>query len=80
MFYRRFPLLDRRPVWVALGLIFAGTVGNLLDRAMRGYVTDFLDTTYWPAFNVADSCLVIGEILLVLAILYAVRKSERGHA
>lgn len=78
--YHRFPLLDRRPIWVALGLIFAGTVGNLLDRALRGYVTDFLDTTYWPAFNVADSCIVVGVAVLVGAVIYLIRESESGHA
>ncbi len=80
LLYRRFPLLDRRPIWVSLGLIFAGTVGNLIDRAARGYVTDFLDATYWPAFNVADSCIVIGVIILVVSVLFIVRESERSGA
>ena len=52
-----------------LGLIFAGTVGNLIDRLARGYVTDFIDIGPWPTFNVADSSMVCGVILLALFIL-----------
>jgi signal peptidase II len=53
-----------------IGLIFGGAVGNLIDRAYRGEVVDFLDFYYsgyhWPAFNVADSCICIGVFLLIL--------------
>lgn len=55
---------------VALVLILAGAAGNLYDRLLYGYVTDFLDfyvgSYHWPAFNVADSALTVGAILLVL--------------
>ena len=50
-------------------LLLGGAAGNLLDRLLRGYVIDFLDvfvgTHHWPAFNVADSALSIGIILLL---------------
>jgi signal peptidase II len=60
---------------VALGLILGGALGNLADRAFRGDgffnggVIDFIDLQWWPVFNVADSCVVIGGILLVIVTL-----------
>ncbi|CAN5404220.1 signal peptidase II [soil metagenome] len=57
---------------IALSLIIAGAIGNLLDRVMHGYVVDFIQLHaadwYWPAFNVADSAICIGGFLLVLFI------------
>ena len=53
---------------VSLGLILGGAVGNLVDRLLRGNggaVIDFIDFKFWPTFNVADSCIVIGVVLLV---------------
>lgn len=54
----------------ALTLILAGAAGNLYDRLVYGYVTDFLDVFvgayHWPAFNVADSCITVGALLLLL--------------
>ena len=61
---------------VALGLVLGGAIGNLVDRALRdgggflqGAVVDFIDLQWWPVFNVADSCVVIGAILLVVVTL-----------
>lgn len=58
------------PTTVALALILGGTIGNLWDRMRYGMVTDFLEVHivhyHWPDFNVSDSCIVIGGILLVL--------------
>lgn len=54
---------------LALSLILGGALGNLVDRLIHGYVVDFLSfhlgTYYWPAFNVADSAITIGAILLI---------------
>ena len=54
----------------ALGLIIGGAVGNLIDRVNHGYVVDFIDVYYgdwhWPAFNLADSAITCGVILLVI--------------
>ena len=54
----------------ALGLIIGGAVGNLIDRINNGYVVDFIDVYYrdwhWPAFNLADSAITGGVILLVI--------------
>jgi len=49
-------------------LIFAGALGNIYDRIMLGYVVDFLDFHFWPVFNVADSSITIGAILIALSI------------
>ncbi len=61
----------------ALASILGGAVGNLIDRAILGHVVDFLDVYvrldgsewHWPAFNVADSAITIGVVLLIIAIL-----------
>lgn len=54
----------------ALGLIIGGAIGNLTDRIRHGYVVDFIDVYYqdwhWPAFNVADSAITCGVILLLI--------------
>jgi signal peptidase II len=54
---------------VALALILGGAIGNLIDRLMYGYVIDFLDVYYqdwhWPAFNIADSAITLGVILML---------------
>ena len=56
--------------YVALALILGGALGNLIDRAIYGHVIDFLDVYYqqhhWPAFNIADSAIFIGAILLII--------------
>jgi signal peptidase II len=54
---------------VSLSLILAGAMGNLVDRLFLGYVIDFLDFRIWPVFNVADSAITIGAILLGWSIL-----------
>jgi signal peptidase II len=58
---------------VAIGLIFGGAVGNLIDRARFGAVVDFVDVHWrgwhWPAFNVADSAITIGVALLALRLI-----------
>jgi signal peptidase II len=53
----------------ALSLIFAGALGNLIDRLFLGYVIDFLDFRIWPVFNIADSSITVGAILLGYSIL-----------
>jgi signal peptidase II len=58
---------------LAVGLIFGGAVGNLIDRARFGAVVDFIDAHWrgwhWPAFNVADSSISIGVVLLALQLI-----------
>ncbi len=67
--YRRFPVLDVPMGNFALGLVLGGTIGNLVDRLSRGYVTDFIDLGFWPAFNVADSAVTAGVIILGYGLL-----------
>jgi len=54
---------------ISLGLVLAGALGNLIDRVFCGYVIDFLDFRIWPVFNVADSAITVGAILLGWALL-----------
>lgn len=67
---RRHPLLP-----VALGLLVGGSVSNLVDRIRLGYVTDFIDFDYWPAFNLADTFIVAGVTLLFVSLVAADRTS-----
>ncbi len=73
----RKPCPDRR-FCVALGLILGGAVGNLIDRLLYGHVIDFLDFHFagwhWPAFNVADSAITIGALLLIVDSLFPARR------
>ena len=62
----------RTPVAVALGLILGGALGNLADRVaggtwFSGRVTDFIDLQVWPVFNLADTAIVIGAVLLAIS-------------
>jgi signal peptidase II len=68
----------RHPVLpVALGLVIGGSVSNLLDRVRLGHVTDFLDFKYWPAFNLADTFIVVGVAILLLALVSVDRDGAR---
>ena len=58
--HRDMPLL-----WLPVGLLLGGALGNLADRAREGAVIDFIDPVAWPAFNVADACIVVGVFLLL---------------
>ena len=69
---------SRHPVLpVALGLVIGGSVSNLTDRVRLGHVTDFLDFKYWPAFNLADTFIVVGVAALLLALVASDRNSSR---
>jgi signal peptidase II len=65
---RRHPVLP-----VALGLVLGGSVANLIDRVRLGHVTDFLDLVAWPAFNLADTFIVVGVAILFGALVLADR-------
>jgi signal peptidase II len=81
---------DQRYLQVALALVLGGAVGNALDRLLRGYVIDFIDwhwfdpywqrpSLHWPTFNVADSAISVGLVMLLLEMLF-VRKPARQEA
>jgi signal peptidase II len=58
----------RPTLWIAVGLIAGGAIGNLADRVRIGAVIDFIDPPFWPAFNLADAAIVAGVALLVLVL------------
>jgi signal peptidase II len=65
-----FALDPLRPgLWLAVGLITGGAVGNLADRVRTGAVTDFIDPPLWPAFNGADVAITVGAVVLVVIAL-----------
>ena len=65
----------RHPVLpVALGLLIGGSIANLIDRLRLGHVTDFLDLRFWPAFNLADTFIVVGVTILLAALVAAERE------
>jgi signal peptidase II len=71
--YRYIP----EPSWlliVCLGLQMGGAVGNLIDRIRVGYVVDFIDLTFWPVFNVADSAICVGVAGLAYSVLFPPRR------
>lgn len=67
-------LFSRNParpwMWVAVGLLAGGAIGNLVDRVRLGHVTDFIDLPPWPPFNLADVAITFGVILLVILYLF----------
>ena len=67
---------------VAATLVLAGGIGNLIDRVALGYVTDMFQTTFmdFAVFNVADSCLTIGVVLLVIYVLFCYDKLHKKEA
>jgi signal peptidase II len=77
----RLPAASRLPR-LALALIIGGALGNLIDRVRLGYVIDYVDVYWgrhhWPAFNVADSCITIGVVLLVADMLRHPRSEPDG--
>lgn len=87
IFYRFLSPSGRLPM-VATSLIFAGAISNLIDRLTLGFVTDFIDVilwrnhlgedVHWPMFNVADSAITIGSLLLVFFFAFGLRRIERN--
>ncbi len=77
----RTPRSDWRTA-LPFALVIAGALGNLVDRVRYGYVVDFVDwyagSYHWPAFNVADSAIVVGAVLLVLFSFKAPDRAGKG--
>jgi len=76
--YRYLPK-ERVLAHTSLGLISGGALGNLIDRIRIGQVIDFLDFKVWPVFNLADSAIVIGALLLILDV-WRSDKDEKQRA
>lgn len=75
--------LQHQEKWmaIALALVLGGAVGNLIDRVMYGYVVDFIQLYYkdwyYPAFNIADSAITVGAVMLVIDTLRSKEKQGR---
>ena len=65
-------------VRIAFGAIVGGAIGNIVDRLHYHFVVDFIDLRWWPVFNIADSCVSLGVVALVLVSLRS--ESLRRHA
>jgi signal peptidase II len=63
-------------MWLPVGMLLGGALGNLADRAREGAVIDFIDPVAWPAFNVADSCIVVGVFLLLWVVEGRTRRAQ----
>ncbi|MEE9426465.1 MAG: signal peptidase II [Methylococcales bacterium] len=65
---------QRRLEALGLSLVLGGAIGNLVDRVLLGYVVDFIDVYYqswhWPVFNVADSAITVGVVIMIVDILF----------
>ncbi len=64
------PALNSLFLSLGMGLLLGGAVGNLMDRLMFGYVTDFVDIRVWPVFNLADSATVVSIVMLCAYFLF----------
>jgi signal peptidase II len=72
-----FALRPNRPwLWLPVGLLIGGALGNLIDRIFNGSVTDFIKFPFWPAFNVSDIAITFGVIALLLVL--EVGRSDAG--
>lgn len=64
----------RPGMWVAIGLLAGGALGNLVDRVRAGEVTDYIDLLSWPPFNLADVAVTLGVVVLALSYLSEVER------
>ena len=75
---------ENKMVRIALILVFSGAIGNLIDRILYQEVIDFLDFFYesyhWPAFNIADSCITVGVLLMFVDLIQAGRTPHVGDS
>lgn len=74
---RNFPQYVNIPNRIGFGLILGGTIGNLIDRLRFGTVTDFIDPGFFAAFNIADSAITIGVILIILSVLPKILREKQ---
>lgn len=78
-FYGKLPKTkEYRFVRFAMVLVFAGAIGNMIDRVFRGYVVDFFEFAFvrFPVFNVADIFVVVGVSILAFLILFVIKEPE----
>jgi signal peptidase II len=71
---------ERPGLWLPIGLLAGGAIGNLIDRIREGFVTDFIDPPRWPAFNVADIEITAGVVILIGIYAFGGEAAEPEHA
>lgn len=69
---------DTPLIWLPTGLLLGGALGNLVDRALEGAVTDWVKLPRWPAFNVADIAITAGVVSLLIVVELHARRRERA--
>ena len=74
MAHRQMPWL-----WLPVGMLLGGALGNLADRGREGAVIDFIDPVAWPAFNLADSAIVLGVLILLYVVEGLPRRGAEGE-
>ena len=79
IFLYKYTNINQMLMW-ALSLIAGGAIGNIIDRALYGYVIDFFDFQVWPVFNIADAAIVIGQVLLIIYLIRSSKKENVGDA
>ncbi|MCX7544587.1 signal peptidase II [Marinicella gelatinilytica] len=69
---------------ISLALVIGGALGNIYDRAVLGYVVDFIqlhyNDYYWPAFNIADSAISVGAVLLIIDTLFSKQDKQQNES
>ncbi len=71
-----------RSVWslqIALGLVLAGSMGNIFDRVFLGYVVDYVDVGFWPVFNLADVMINCGVFILIIKFILGEKRNASRH-
>ena len=76
LYYPRVPDADW-PARAGLALVFGGAIANAYDRGLRGSVIDFIELPHWPVFNIADSAITLGVVLLILGAFFRGRSATR---
>jgi len=66
-------------IWLPTGLLLGGALGNIVDRLTEGAVIDFIKLPHWPAFNVADSAITVGVIVLLIVMEREGRRSDAAR-
>ncbi len=66
-------------IWLPTGLLLGGALGNIVDRVREGAVIDFLKLPHWPAFNVADSAITIGVVVLLVVMELEGRRDDAAR-
>lgn len=77
LFYFRRWIAESSWLALAIGLQLGGAIGNILDRLQHGFVVDFIDFRYFPTFNVADSAITVGVIILAVILF---KREQRRNA